>query len=67
MGAPLISEKNNIGAVVVFGLSPGHFSQEDLQLLINMGYQITMAIENARLHEQVQLLSTLEERERIAR
>jgi nitrate/nitrite-specific signal transduction histidine kinase len=53
--------------VVVFGVSPGHFNQEDLDLLINMGYQISMAIENAHLHEQVQLLSTLGERERIAR
>jgi nitrate/nitrite-specific signal transduction histidine kinase len=67
VGAPLISENNNIGVIILLGSAPGHFSQEDLQLLNNMGYQISMAIENARLHEQVQLLSTLEERERIAR
>jgi nitrate/nitrite-specific signal transduction histidine kinase len=67
VSAPLTSGNSTIGVVVVFGVSPGHFNQEDLDLLINMGYQISMAIENAHLHEQVQLLSTLGERERIAR
>jgi nitrate/nitrite-specific signal transduction histidine kinase len=67
VAVPLISENNNIGAILVTGLAPRRFNDEDLQLLNNMGYQISIAIKNARLHEQVQLLSTLEERERIAR
>jgi signal transduction histidine kinase len=43
------------------------FTPEDIELLSSIGNQIAVAIENARLHEQVQNLATVEERERLAR
>jgi nitrate/nitrite-specific signal transduction histidine kinase len=64
---PLIHESKNIGVILVTGLAPGRFNDDDLRLLNSMGCQITIAVENARLHEQVKLIGTIEERERIAR
>lgn len=66
-GVPLKSNGTTIG---VFGLATQNhksFSQEDVQLLANTGTHIAVAIENARLHEQVQAAAAIEERERIAR
>jgi nitrate/nitrite-specific signal transduction histidine kinase len=67
VAVPLIHESNVVGIMVVTSLTPGHFNDGDMQLLNNMCYQISIAIENARLHEQVKEISTIEERERIAR
>jgi nitrate/nitrite-specific signal transduction histidine kinase len=64
---PLIHENNTLGVVLVISLNSGQFNGNDLWLLNNMGYQISMAIENARLHEQVREIGIMEERERIAR
>ncbi len=67
IAVPLLHESNSIGVVLVASITPGHFNDNDLQLLNNMGYQISLAVENARLHEQVKEIGTIEERERIAR
>jgi nitrate/nitrite-specific signal transduction histidine kinase len=67
VAVPLIHESKNIGVILVTGLAPGRFNDDDLRLLNSMGCQITIAVENARLHEQVKLIGTIEERERIAR
>lgn len=66
-GVPLKSNGTTIG---VFGLAAQDhksFSLEDVRLLANTGTHIAVAIENARLHEQVQAAAAIEERERIAR
>ncbi len=64
---PLKSKNEIIGVVNIFSLQPRRFTSEDTLLLANMGNQITLAIENARLHDKVQSMATIEERERIAR
>ncbi len=64
---PLKSKNEIIGVVNIFSLQPQRFTSEDTLLLTNMGNQITLAIENARLHDKVQSMATIEERERIAR
>ncbi|MEK6715964.1 MAG: GAF domain-containing sensor histidine kinase, partial [candidate division NC10 bacterium] len=43
------------------------FQPEDRELLDGLGAQAAIAIENARLYEDVRSLATLEERERLAR
>jgi signal transduction histidine kinase len=46
---------------------PRLYSLEELRLLTRLAPQTIVAIENAQLYEQVQYVSVLEERERIAR
>ncbi len=64
---PLKSKSSIIGAINIFSLRPRHFTNDDTRLLTSIGNQIAVAIENARLHDKVQGMAALEERERIAR
>lgn len=64
---PLKTKNAIIGVVNIFGREPRRFTSEDTLLLTNIGNQIALAIENARLHDRVQSMATMEERERIAR
>ncbi len=67
VSVPLKSKNIVIGVINLTTLSRRLFTPEDIQLLTNIGNQIVVAIENARLHEKVQGMAALEERERIAR
>ena len=67
VGVPLKSKNTVIGVIILATLSRKRFTPEDTQLLLSIGNQIAVAIENARLHEKVQGMAALEERERIAR
>lgn len=64
---PLKSKNVVIGAINIATLKLRDFTSEDIQLLTSIGNQIAVAIENALLHEKVQDMAALEERERIAR
>ncbi|MBI4288013.1 MAG: GAF domain-containing protein, partial [Chloroflexi bacterium] len=64
---PLKLKDTVIGVFDIATLSNRCFCDDDLRLLVSMGNQIALAIENARLHEKVQSAATIEERERIAR
>ncbi|MBI4283756.1 MAG: GAF domain-containing sensor histidine kinase [Chloroflexi bacterium] len=64
---PLKAKGSIIGAMSVARLSVDSFTAEDTQLLTNMGNYIGLSIENAQLHQEVQGIAALEERERIAR
>lgn len=67
ISVPLKSKTAVIGILTIVSRNRGCFTREDMHLLTNMSNQITMAIENARLYEKVQIMAVLEERERIAR
>jgi PAS domain S-box-containing protein len=55
MGVPLISSERTIGCLAVFSYSPQiSFNQEGLDLLTILSGQVSVAIENALLFEQVQ-------------
>ena len=64
---PLKNDNANIGAFNIMSPNPGRFTAEATRLLTTMGHQIAAGIDNARLHERVQSMSALEERERLAR
>jgi len=65
---PLKSREGVIGILAVASRSPQALtSPEELRLLEAMGDHIAVALENARLHQQVESLAMLTERERIAR
>ncbi len=63
---PLKSSSGTVGIICLFSTNPHHFKPSETNLLLNIGNQIAMAIERARLYEKVQAVAVVEERERIA-
>ncbi len=63
---PLKRGERLIGTLCVVARSPRTFSSGEAELLRGLASQAAIAMENARLHEQVRSLTLLEERERIA-
>lgn len=66
-GVPLRSKNQVVGVMEVASLDSQRITDDTLGLLAAFGNQIGVAIENARLTEQVRYLATLEERDRIGR
>jgi len=66
IAAPLKRGGRSIGALCVNARSARSFSSREMDLLRGLASQAAIAIENARLHEQLRSLTLLEERERIA-
>lgn len=64
---PLKSRSDILGVFSILSTKPGHFKSYEVSLLTNIGNQIAVAVENARLHEKVQAVAVVEERERIAK
>jgi len=64
--APLKRGERSIGTLCVVARSPRTFSSGEAELLRGLASQAAIAMENARLHEQLRSLTLLEERERIA-
>ncbi len=65
---PILSGDKVLGNLFVAGKeSAREFTEEDEETLSRFATQAALAIENARLHEQVKALAIAEERERIAR
>jgi signal transduction histidine kinase len=66
-GVPLRSKGKVVGVMDIASLDAQRLTSEDVDLLAALGNQIGVAIENARLYEQLKEMSVLEERQRIAR
>jgi nitrate/nitrite-specific signal transduction histidine kinase len=66
LAVPLQRGGDLLGLVGVMTRQRRGFSQDDVQLLTRLAHQVAVAIENARLYEQVRHLATLEERDRLA-
>ncbi len=64
---PLCTGSKVIGILMAGSRRPNGFDREAETVLSSLANQAAIAIENARLHAQVQSLAILEERERIAR
>ncbi len=67
MGVPLIVKGNIIGILRIDHVEPDRFSEQDAKLVQAFANQAAVAIENARLYEQAQILASLRERHRLAR
>jgi nitrate/nitrite-specific signal transduction histidine kinase len=67
LGVPLKRGERLLGLVGVMTRQRRRFSQDDAQLLTRLAHQVVVAIENARLYQQVRHLTALEERDRLAR
>jgi PAS domain S-box-containing protein len=67
MAAPLIVKEEVYGAISFFYCEPRQFPNEDITLVEAFAHQAALAIETARLYDQVQQTALLEERSRLAR
>jgi diguanylate cyclase (GGDEF)-like protein len=62
MAVPLIYQHQLIGVMALADTQPGRqFSESDLQLLGLLAHQVSIAIVNAQLFQQVQLLATTDD------
>lgn len=57
LGVPLITKEKVVGVLEVLNKSSGKFSDENENLLLVLGAQAAVAIENARLFQQSDLIS----------
>jgi signal transduction histidine kinase len=68
LGVPIAAKGRSIGRLYLTNKLPhGDFTADDERLVEMFALHAGIAIENARLHEQVQRLAIVEERERIGR
>jgi signal transduction histidine kinase len=68
LGVPIGAKGRSIGRLYLTNkLPPGDFTEDDERLVEMFALHAGIAIENARLHEQVQRMAIVEERERIGR
>jgi diguanylate cyclase (GGDEF)-like protein len=57
MAVPLVAESELIGALAVSHVVHRDYSARDIRLMERLGFHAAIAVANARLHEQVHLLS----------
>ena len=67
LAVPLLRGRELRGLIGIMTRRPRRYSLEEVRLLTRLALQTIVAIENAQLYQQVQYVSILEERERIAR
>jgi signal transduction histidine kinase len=68
LGVPIGTKGRSIGRLYLTNKLPaGDFTEDDERMVETFALHAAIAIENARLHEQVQRMAIVEERERIGR
>ncbi|MBI2862028.1 MAG: GAF domain-containing protein [Chloroflexi bacterium] len=67
LAVPLRMGTRMLGAIFVATRTPRQFESQDVELLSHLAHQAAVALENARLYQEVQDFATLKERERLAR
>jgi PAS domain S-box-containing protein len=67
VGAPLRARGRVLGVLSVVGEAERQFEVEEVALLASIADEIGVAVENARLYEQIEQLAVMEERSRLAR
>jgi len=64
---PLLVEGQLYGGVTLYHREPQEFSEEDIDLVLSFADQAALAIENARLRDEVEKAAVTAERSRLAR
>ena len=67
LAVPVLIKDEIYGRLRLYYRSPRDFSDEDAELAIAFSEQVALAIENARLREQVKHAAVVDERNRLAR
>ena len=53
LSVPLMAKEVIVGVLTIASKSPYHFTEEEIGLISHIGNQLGMAIENARLHQEI--------------
>ncbi|HEX6306045.1 MAG TPA: PAS domain-containing protein, partial [Anaerolineales bacterium] len=64
---PLVIKDELYGALALYYPQPREFTEEDIGLGMALGNQVALAIENARLRDQIEQSAVVAERSRLAR
>ena len=64
---PIYIKDKVYGGMVFYYTTPQDFTDEQIQLGLTFAEQVSLAIENARLHEQAEQIAIAQERNRLAR
>jgi PAS domain S-box-containing protein len=67
LAVPIIVGEELYGAIALYYSEPREFPEEEIELATVFGDQVALAIENARLRDQVSKAAAAAERERLAR
>jgi PAS domain S-box-containing protein len=67
LAIPIVLQNEVYGGMLLYYAEPRSFSSEELELAAVFGDQVALAIENARLREQVRQTAATAERSRLAR
>ncbi|MCJ7624300.1 MAG: GAF domain-containing sensor histidine kinase, partial [Anaerolineaceae bacterium] len=67
LGVPLMVKKEVIGLLIFHHKEANFYTNEQATLALAFAHQAALAIENARLYEQVKQVAVLRERQRLAR
>ena len=67
IGVPIETRGHKLGVLSVVGERGRQFSADEVALLDSIADEVSLAIENARLHERTEQLAVMEERNRLAR
>lgn len=67
LGVPIVIKNEVYGHVRLYYKEPRAFSKEEIELAIMFSDQVALAIENARLRDQVKQAAVIDERHRLAR
>ncbi len=67
VGVPLKARGKVVGVMNVCSVECHHLSGQQVALLVAVGQQLGVAIENSRLYERIRYMATTEERSRLAR
>jgi PAS domain S-box-containing protein len=67
VGVPIIVKDQVYGGLVLYYPQPREFSEEEIGLATTLADHAALAIENARLLDQVEQTAVIEERQRLAR
>jgi signal transduction histidine kinase len=59
LGVPLVAKDKVIGALEAINKITGNFTQDDQEILMDLGAQAAVAIENARLFQQSDLIAEM--------
>jgi two-component system nitrate/nitrite sensor histidine kinase NarX len=67
LAVPIIVQGEIYGGMLLYYAQPRTLSDEEVELAVAFGEQVALAIENARLRDQVEQAATTAERDRLAR